>query len=62
MPELKESAIQDSTDVTINNMKQTQHRYSVCTLAAITESEYGKGKIFSCISDLMAELQDGGDN
>ncbi|EMJ9776539.1 hypothetical protein [Morganella morganii] len=62
MPELKESAIPDSTDVTINNMKQTQHRYSVCTLAAITESEYGKGKIFSCISDLMAELQDGGDN
>ncbi|HAT1513714.1 hypothetical protein [Morganella morganii] len=62
MPELKESAIPDSTDVTINNMKQIQHRYSVCTLAAITESEYGKGKIFSCISDLMAELQDGGDN
>lgn len=62
MPELKESAIPDSTDVTINNMKQTQRRYSVCTLAAITESEYGKGKTFSCISDLMADLQDGGDN
>ncbi|MGL4168858.1 hypothetical protein ABQJ53_01260 [Morganella morganii] len=61
MSELKESAIPDLTDVTVNNMKQTPHRYSVCTLAAITESEYGKGKIFSCIPDLMADLQDGGE-
>lgn len=44
MSELKESAIPDLTDVTVNNMKQTPHHYSVCTLAAITESEYGKGK------------------
>lgn len=62
MSELKESVIPDLTDATVNNMKQTLHRCSVCTLAAIAESEYGKGKIFSCISDLMADLQDGGDN